>query len=285
MYMQLFSDETEDNLRLAWLSLVEALYTFAPWQRVVLVLGIIMIIPAYWIFRVGATSVYGYSYNKKALIATPSFTDAKDLQVGPVVVLPVTGGGYMAYAKVMNPNLKLSATQATYTAKFFSQNGQRAYQTSGQLYVLPGKDTYVVVPRFNSAAPATTGKVEITSVRFQQKYQTPEVSITTPTPTVFPEKEGVRLEGVVINNSPYKLSAVHIVFFLYDANNKVVAVSDRSEFTVQPRERRAYVIHFPGVTQDDFVRAVPIAETNTADVANIQTLDNSLQLQDIKPKR
>lgn len=279
------SDETKDNLHLVWLSLVEALYTFAPWQRVVLVVGIIMIIPAYWIFRVGATSAYGYAYKKSALIARPSFTDAKDLQAGPVVVLPVAGGGYIAYAKVVNPNLKVSATQATYSAKFFGQNGEQVYQTSGQLYILPGKDTYVVVPRFNSPAATVSGKLEITSVKFQQKFQIPEVSLTAPTPTVFTEKEGVRLEGVVINNSPYKLAAVHIVFFLYDANNKVVAVSDRSEFTVQPRERRAYVIHFPGIAQSDFVRAVPVAETNTADVANIQSLDNSLQLQDIKPKR
>lgn len=279
------SDETKDNLHLAWLSLVESLYTFAPWQRVVLVLGIIMIIPAYWIFRVGTSSLYGYSYKKSALIATPSFTNPLDLQAGPVVVLPVKGGGYIAYAKIANPNLKLSATQATYSAKFMSQNGQQAYQTSGQFYILPGKDTYVVVPRFNSPAPVATGSVEITSVKFQQKSQIPEVTLTAPAPTTFSEKEGVRLEGVVINNSPYKLSAVHIVFFLYDANNKVVAVTDRSEFTVQPRERRAYVLHFPGITERDFVRVVPVVETNTADVANIQSLDNSLQLQDIKPKR
>lgn len=283
--MQLFSQETKDNLHLAWLSLVEALYTFAPWQRVVLVLGIVMIVPAYWIFRIGTTAAYGYAYKKQAVTARPSFTNAKDLQVGVPVVLPVAGGGYIAYAKVVNPNLTLSATQATYSVKFFSQNGQQAYQTSGQFYVLPGKDTYVVVPLFRTSVPPVTGKIEITSSTFQQKFQTPEVSLTAPAPVSFPEKEGVRLEGVVINNSPYKLSAVHIVMFLYDASNRVIAVSDRSEFAVQPRERRAYVLHFPGLTTDSYASAIPIAETNTADVANIQSLDNSLQLQDIKPKR
>lgn len=283
--MQLFSEETKDSLRLAWLSIVESLYTFAPWQRVVLVLGIVMIVPAYWIFRIGATSAYEYSYKKEAVSATPSFTNAQELQVGVPVVLPVSGGGYIAYAKVVNPNLKLSATQATYSAKFFSQNGQQAYQTSGQFYILPGKETYIVVPRFTSSAPAVTGKIEITNSRFQQKFQTPEVSLTAPAPTSFAEKDGIRLEGVVVNNSPYKLSAVRIVMFLYDASNRVVSVSDRSEFSVQPRERRAYVLHFPGLTTDSYVKALPVAETNTADVANIQSLDDSLQLQDIKPKR
>lgn len=283
--MQLLSDENKDSMRLAWLSTLEALYTFAPWQRVILVFGLVMIIPAYWIFRVGTRSLYDYNYKSYELVAKPAFTDPKAAQVGAVSMLPVGGGGYSAYAKVSNPNLKLSGTQAVYTARFFNSGNKQVYQTSGQFYLAPGKDTYIVVPRFQSTEVPTRGEVEVGNVRWQQKFQVPEISLSTPAPILFAENGGTRLEGIVVNNSPYKLGAVHIVVFLYDSAHKVIAVSDRSEFTLLPRERRAYVLHFSGVTPDQVAKAEPTPETNAADVSNIQSLDGRLQLQNIKPSK
>lgn len=283
--MNLFSPETKDNLRLGWLSMQEALYTFAPWQRVVLVFGIIMIIPAYWIFRVGAKTIYSQSYKKYHVAATPSFTDPQPLQLGAVAILPVTGGGYTAYAKVANPNLKLSGTFARYVAKFTGQTGQQVYQTNGQFYVSPGKETYIIIPRFAPAEPVVAGTLEIADVKWQQKFQVPEINLSVPAPTAFEEPGGTRIEGIVVNNSPYKIGAVRIVVFLYDAAGKVVGVSDRSEFTVLPRERRAYVLQFKGVSPEDFSKIAAFPETNAADVANVQSLDDRLQQQDLKPKR
>jgi len=278
------TEQTKDNLRLAWLSLLEALYTFSPWQRLLLVGGIIMIIPAYWIFRAGAQSYYSYSYKASIPEAHPSFTNPGAAQVGSVAILPVAGGGYVAYAKVSNPNLTLSGNGARYEAVFTGASGRQVYQTSGQFYLRPGKETYIVIPRFQSTEAPVSGKIEVADIHWQQKFTVPEVKLGTPAPIGFAEKEGTRFEGIVVNNSAYKLGAVHIVVFVYDASNKVIGVSDRSEFSVLPQERRAYVLHFPGVQPEAVAKIVPIAETNVSDPSNIQTPAGQVRFNDFRPK-
>lgn len=270
--MQILSDDTKDNLKLAWLSFVEALYTFPPVQRVILIFGIIMIVPGYWLFRVGANTVYGYQYKSYEVQARPSFTNPQSLQASTVTVLPAAGG-FMGYVKVQNPNLDISATAAQYHVRFFNANGQQSYETTGSFYVPAGKDAYVVIPRFISREAVTTAQLEVTGVRWQKKLSTLQVSLNAPAPAVFEETGGVRLEGVVTNASPYKINSVRIVMFLYDANNKIVGVGERVESTVLPNQRRAYVMNFPGITKSQFVRTLPVVDTNTADSQNINAND------------
>lgn len=270
--MQILSDDTKDTLKLAWLSFVEAFYTFSPVQRAILIFGIIMIIPGYWLFRVGAHTLYNYQYKGYQVQAQPSFTNPQELVVSPVSVLPAAGG-FMGYVKIQNPNLDISATTAQYSVRFYNSAGQQAYETSGQFYAPAGKDAFVVVPRFINKEAVTSAQLEVTGVRWQKKLSTFKVDLNAPAPTVFEEASGVRLEGVVTNASPYKLNSVRIVMFLYDINNKIVGVGERVESTVLPNQRRAYVMNFPGITKNQFVRTLPVVDTNTADSRNINAND------------
>ncbi len=270
--MQILSDDTKDTLKLAWLSFVEALYTFPPIQRAILIFGIIMIIPGYWIFRVGANTLYSYQYTGYQVQAQPSFTNPQDLTVSSVTVLPAVGG-FMGYVKIQNPNLEISATTAQYHVRFYNATGQQSYETTGQFYVPASKDAFVVIPRFISKETVVSAQLEVTGVRWQKKLSTLKVDLNAPAPTVFEEAGGVRLEGVVTNISPYKINSVRIVMFLYDANNKIVGVGERVEKTVLPNQRRAYVMSFPGITRSQFVRTLPVVDTNTADSQNINATD------------
>ena len=270
--MQILSDDTKDALKLAWLSFVEALYTFPPVQRAVLIFGVIMIIPGYWLFRVGANTFYNYQYRGYRVEARPSFTNPQSLGVAPLVVLPAPGG-FMGYVKIQNPNLDISATTAQYQARFYNASGQQSYETSGQFYVPAGKDAFVVIPRFISKETVVSAQLEVTGVRWQKKLSLLKVDLNAPAPTVFEEVGGVRLEGVVTNTSPYKIHTVRIVMFLYDANNKIVGVGERVESTVLPNQRRAYVMSFPGITKGQFVRTLPVVDTNIADSRNINAND------------
>lgn len=270
--MQLLSDDTKDTLKLAWLSFVEALYTFPPIQRAILIFGIIMIIPGYWIFRVGAHTFYAYEYKGYQVQAQPSFTNPQNLVASTVTVLPAAGG-FMGYVKVQNPNLEISATTAQYKVRFYNVSGQQSYETTGQFYVPAGKDTFVVIPRFISKETITSAQLEVTGVRWQKKLSTLKVDLNAPAPTVFDEAGGVRLEGVVTNASPYKINSVRIVMFLYDANNRIVGVGERVEFTVLPNQRRAYVMSFPGIARSQFVRTLPVVDTNIADSQNLNAND------------
>ncbi len=270
------SEETKNSIRLSWLSLLEGLNSFEPWQRVLLIGGIILIIPSYWFMRLGTKTAYDHIYKKYQVAPHGAFQNPQALLISTPTVLAVSGG-YMAYAKVTNPNLSLSASNVPYTAKFYNANGQQVRVSSGQFYIMPGKDTYIIVPKFLSSEKINSATVETTEVKWQQKFSLPTVAFSAPSPTIYEDKDGLRFEGVVTNESSYQLGAVHIVLFLYDAQGQVVALGDRLEYKLTSHERRAYVLRFPGLARSSVARALPMVETNTADVSNIQTTGERLE--------
>lgn len=270
--MALLSEDTKDNLRLVWVSIMEGLYTFSPIQRVILIGAVVFIIPGYWLFRVGAKAGYAHAYKKYEVTATPSFVNPANLSLGRVAVLPVSGG-YMGYAKVTNPNLEISATHARYKVRFLNSRGTQMYETTGTLYVPAAKDTTIVFPRFTTTDAVASAQLEVTNVQWQKKLALPKVDLNAPAPVPFEEAGGVRLEGVVTNNTGFKIGAVRVVVFVYNEHDEIVAVSERVESDLASRQRRAYVLHFPGMTKSQFNRIVPIVDTNTADSGNINLGD------------
>ncbi len=279
--MAIQTSEIKDNLRLAWLSLLEALYTFSPWQRLVLVSGLFLVIFGFLIFKFGAKIAYNSSYKKYELSAKPAFVDPLAPTVEQTSILALLDNRYIAYTKIVNNSLYLSGN-GVYRAVFRGESGRQVYETTGSFYILPGSDAFVVVPSFRSAEVPVTGQITIQDITWQKKFVIPDVSLGTPAPIKFSEGSGTRLEGLVINNSPYKLGRVRVVVFVYNQQNQVIGISDYSAFSVVPAERRAYVLHFPGLPLSDIYRVVPMAETNSADVSNIQSLDNKLPVQDLE---
>lgn len=271
--------EIKDNMRLAWLSLLEALYTFSPWQRLVLVCGLFLVFFGFFIFKFGSRIAYNYSYKKYELVTKSAFRDPVASTVDTTTILPLLDDRYIAYAKIANNNLYLSGS-GTYRAVFRASNGRQVYETTGSFYLLPGLATFVVVPSFRAVETPVTGEISIQDATWQKKFVLPDVRLSTPAPIKFAEGSGMRLEGLVINNSPYRLGRVRVVVFVYNQSSQVIGVSDYSVLSVNPSERRAYVVHFPTVSPNAVYRVVPMAETNTADVGNIQTLDNKLPVQD-----
>ena len=78
------------------------------------------------------------------------------------------------------------------------------------------------------------------------------------------------LQGTVLNNSPYQLKSVKLVFMLYDSANQIVGVSQREEFTVRANERRAYRQVWPQPpTLTGPVRVAVKAETNVLNPDNL----------------
>ena len=268
--MQILKEETKNNIQLVWLTVLEGVYSFAVWQRMLVVGCIVLLLPAYWLVRVGTTYAYGLYYARHEVESRPAFQDPQPLVASPATVLPARTGGYVAYAKVSNPNLAVSATQFVFSVSFYSADKKQVYQTSGQSYVAAGKDAYVTVPLFSTTEVPSTGTVTIGATRWQKKFFVPEVVVTTSDPARFAEADGVRLEGFLTNTSAYKLGAARVVFLVEDASGRVIAVADRTEFSLLPRERRAYVISLPGQQLGSIARVVPFVYTNVTDISNIQ---------------
>lgn len=281
--MQILSEERKNAIQLSWLSFLEAVYAFAPWQRVVLVGCVVALVPGYWLLRVGARAAYGWNYQKYHITARPAFQNPEPLQVSAPSILPVRNGSYTAYAKVVNPNLRISATQFVYTATFYTTSRTQIYQTSGQAYVGPGAEVWVVLPAFASPETPVTGTIEVASVVWQQKFSVPEVLLSAPDPIRFGEAGGVRLEGVLVNGSSYTLGSARLVVMVEDRAGRVIGVGDRTEFTLLPRERRGYVASIPGIALEQIGRVVTVAYTNASDLSNIQVEAVGNVLQDDRP--
>lgn len=282
--MQLLNDERKNALQLAWLSFLEAVYAFAPWQRLVLVVCIVALVPGYWLVRVGTRAVYGWVYQKYEVTPRPAFENPAPLQVTAPALLPVRNGSFMAYAEVTNPNLKLSATRFVYTATFYTTSRTQIYQTAGEGYVGPGGKAWVVVPAFSPAETPVTGTLEIGTVSWQQKFTLPEVALSAPDPIRYGEVGGVRLEGTVVNTSSYKLGSARVVVMVEDRSGRVIGVADRTEFSLLPRERRGYVVTIPGIQLDAIGRVVTVPYTNVSDRSNIQVQTEQGVLQDDRPQ-
>ncbi len=282
--MQILNDERKNALQLAWLSFLEAVYTFAPWQRLVLVACIVALVPGYWLVRVGTRAVYGWAYQQYAVEPRPAFQDPQPLQVSAPTILPVRNGSFMAYAEVVNPNLKLSATRFVYTATFYTSSRTQIYQTAGEAYVAPGGRVWVVVPAFSPEETPVTGTMELSALTWQQKFSVPEVVLSAPDPIRYGEAGGVRLEGVLVNASSYKLGSARVVVLVEDRSGRVIGVADRTEFSVLPRERRGYVVNIPGIQLETIGRVVAVPYTNTTDLSNIQVQTEQGVLQDDRPR-
>lgn len=267
------SEEFRYNMKLAWLSFVQAVYSFPPLQRVVLVFGIIALIPGYWAARLVADSYYSQSFARSNITAHPSFTSTLPLQASRVTTLPIGEKSFMGYSQITNPNLDLSVSSGTFTFTFKNKKQETLYTSSGKFYLLPGQEQYIVSPRFTPPEVVDSATLEVSQLHFQKRFDIPKISLATPAVTITDlagPVAGVRLEGAVSNESPYVLGAVRLTFLLYGPSNKLIGVVQRDEFTVRPKERRTFPQEWPGLKKSDIVKVDPVATTNALDISNLQ---------------
>lgn len=244
-------------------------------QTIVLFL-LITIIPAYIGVRYGSEKVFAAQYARQAVSAHPSYTVTLPPIVGTIKLLRNTNGIYSAYTEVSNPNLELSANNIPYTVNFINKAGESIYSVNNTLYLLPNEKKYIVIPRVEAGDALTTGTIELGDVDWQKRLSIPQVELRVSEPILSEEYNPLTfaVEGSVVNNSPYAVQAVRLVFFLYDGTNNIIGVSQRDEFRLPAFGRRAYKQLWPGLYKADIKKVQVEAYTNTMDAQNI-TVENS----------
>lgn len=277
------TSDIKNTLKLSWLSFLEALYSLSPFQRLLAIGAIVFIVPGFWLARVGSDTVFTYIYNGRLVEATPSFQSPVPLRVGQMSILPISGG-FTAYAEVSNPNFELSATKASYVVNFYDTAGQKVLDKVGQTWVEKGGQTTVVIPRFSSGSTVTRGELVFSSIKWQKRLQTPAIKLSAPEPVVTETATGIKLEGQIINNSSFTLGSARVVVFVYNSQNRPLAVAERFEFTLKPSERRAYVLNFAGISKTDTFRVVATADTNVSDVVNVGVDINAQPIESLPQK-
>lgn len=245
-------------------------------KRTILAVGLIAIIPSYFVTKYVSYGFWNFQYRNEYIAARPSFEQSQDVVVGKAHVLSTGANSYTAYAELENKNLDLAFNKAAYEFTFFNKEGAQVASSRGSLFMLPNSAKYIVVPRVISEDPIVSASVTVNDVRWQKKALIPEITLRTPEPATYTSLNPLEFvaEGIVVNNSAYRLGQVRLVFLLYGKSGEIIGVSSRSEFTVLPSERRAYVQRWPNIYQDEVAKLEVFAETNALD-------GNNLILQDL----
>ncbi len=241
-----------------------------------LILGIIIaIVPGYVLARVGVEQYLSMQYGRQALSAHGAFTASQNPVIGNMTIIRNPNDTYSAVVQVTNPNIELAATGIEYKAEFQNSAKETVSTVPGVLYLLPNEKKYLVFPKLeNKSGPVTTGKLTLGDVHWQKKLNVPEVKLRAADPLLHDESNPFTFvaEGSVINESPYQVGSIQIVFLLYDASNKIIGVSYRTESRLLPFGRRDYVQQWPGIYRSQVSKIQILPYTNTLDPLNI-TID------------
>ncbi|HMQ01507.1 MAG TPA: hypothetical protein PKD79_00325 [Candidatus Doudnabacteria bacterium] len=241
------------------------------WQQIFLVVILILLIPGYFVVRYGVELVMLRQYSQQALVAHTAFSAPDALVHSRVNLITNPSGTITAYATVRNPNLDLSLDNLRYTVNFFNQNNQPVFTTNGSVYLLPDQQRWLVVPRVDSGDNIVSAEIVFEQPAWQRRLTIPDVELRMSEPVIYQQDNPLVTitEGAVINNSPFSLRQVSLVLVMYNTNNQVVAVTTREEFTLQPFERRAYLVQWPGLSRNAVSRIGLEAYTNTLDATNL----------------
>lgn len=240
-------------------------------KKILLIVLAIGLIPAVALSWLGTKLITQKRLEAYLIAAHPAYVSPKGPSVGAVKVFNSNHGYYSAYAQVANDNLDLAASSIPYHFDFMNGRGELVTTITGTLYLLPNQKKYVVAPRVDSKDSIVSAQLVLGEVQWQKRLSIPEVSLRAAAPFISNETDPLTLiaEGAVVNDSPYELSAIRLVFLLYNNSNEIVGVSQRDEFSVPAFGRRAYKQTWPDFYANDISRVQVLPDTNTLDNNNL----------------
>ncbi|HVY68033.1 MAG TPA: hypothetical protein VHA30_04035 [Patescibacteria group bacterium] len=272
--MSLLTDKIELEVQQAELGAQKALSGFPPAARWFLIIGLLAAVPVYFISRLAADSWWQKSLQSEIISAKPSFTNPQALKISDVSVVAQGNNSYAAAVQISNPNLDLSLDRVSYEFDFYNSQKQQVYSAPGQLYLPPDQSKYIIAPSFTSTDAVAYASFKLPDqLPWQKRLGIPQITLTAAAPSYYNQASppAFVVAGSYYNNSPYILATVHLTFVLFDQNGKIVGVSQRSDSTVQPFERRAYQQLWPNLLAPaaGLGRVEVAAETDALDAANL----------------
>jgi hypothetical protein len=243
-----------------------------PRRKRKLLLGLVIaIIPATTGTRYGVQALAAWRLQQHAALAHPSYSEAQPPRTGAVQILEGQGNIYSVYAEIENPNVDLAAPAVSYRLSLYNSRRETIIERTGTMFLLPNQKKYVVLPRVDSTETLVSGVLTLQQFKWQKQFTLPEVEIKAAPPTLYNETNPLELvaEGALVNDSPYRVRAVRLVFLLTNTRGQVIAVSQREEFDVSPFARRSYKQFFPGLYREAVAKVQVFADTNTLDSSNI----------------
>lgn len=275
--MSLLKEKVEIGIQEAELNTLKTLAKFSPTLRWFLIVGVLAIIPSYFISKQIAYKLWQTRNKAFTFAAQPSFTTALPLKTQNVWLLKTGDTQYLAVAQVANENLDLSAAIAPYEFKFYDANRRQIIPDSGQIsgktFFLPNQSKYLLATRVVSRQSIAKAEIGFANdIVWRKKLSLPNVKLsvtglnfsTQTTPPAF------YVSGLVQNTSSYTLNQVRLVFLVFDSSRQLLTASERYEFTLDSGENRAYKQLWPDQTFPLAASVQVLADTNTLDQTNLK---------------
>lgn len=270
--MSLLKDQVEIEIQEAELATQKALLEFPPLIRWVTILVAVAIIPAYFIAKNSAHSIWQKRLSQGQLLAKLSFINPLPPKISKVFLTTLGTKAFAAAILVTNQNLDLSVEDAPFTFIFTNSEKQTVYTYSGKLFLLPNESKYVVVPTFSVDDKITYADFRfLNELNWQKKLQIPKIIIYTSQPSTYQQTNpsAFVVEGSFTNSSPYQLKQINLTFILTNLTGTIIGVSSRNEYTVAPFEKRSYKQLWPNMNNTDIAGIKVFAQTDVLDPGNI----------------
>jgi hypothetical protein len=234
-------------------------------------LGIVILLSfGYAITKKLALSYYEKYYLNYTVTAKTSFGTPKEISAGKVELIKIGENLYSAVVEVRNDNLGIALKTGAGTFKIY--DGMKNLILSEKKYfsLEPDQKTYLVLPKIQAINPALVG-IDFSELVWQKPPQIPVVKLITSLPYIHSQESPQMLvvEGSVQNESAYRLGKVTLTIFVYNADKKIVAFSQRDEFNIVSSERRAFKQLWPGILFNDEYTAKVFAKTDTLNKSNL----------------
>ena len=272
--MSMLKQKLEIEVEEAELAAQKTLSSFPKIARWFLILGILAILPVYFTAKKISYNIWAKRYAQGQLTAKPSFANPLPPKASAVSLTTMGSGVYGAAVELANQNLELSASNISYAFNFYNSQKQLLYTYAGHAFLLPDEKKYVVLPRFTATEAIAYTEFQIDpNITWQKRLNIPEVKILTGVPNSYHEfsPRAFVLEGDFTNQSPYALKQIRLNFILLNRLGKIIGVSQRTEFTVAPFERRSYKQLWPNLFAEGLTEMKVVAETNVLDPENLST--------------
>ncbi len=262
---EIAAEQSQDRIR-------QFFGSFTKQKRYLLFALVVLAIPVFYAAKFTAAQIILNRFYKTQIIAHRAAVTPQDVVIIETKALTIVGKSYSAYALIKNPNNDLVTKELKYTFHFYDAKGVELGNATDKTYLLGGEEKYLILPNIKLDQQPQKVSVQISQPVWQYRSDVPSVVVSTGIPQFADSTSpiGFEVNGSIQNQSISTIGEVKIDGIVFDKLGQVIAVIQRTEDSVQPKETRPYQLFWPLPIADQVSNVRIIAETNVLDSNNIR---------------
>lgn len=195
----------------------------------------------------------------------------KDLIVKDSFVVYGGEGKYDVVANVHNPNALFGGEKVHYTVEILDSGDNVLDTRSGETFILPNENKYVVEVGLESSGQPSKVETTIEKVDWVKftDFDSPQIIVKNKkVGLVEGGTDYARAFGVVSNESPYDFHDVRINVIIFDERGVPIAANTTVQKTLDANTQREFTLNWPHEFPGNIKDSVMQPETNVFDSLN-----------------